>query len=75
MGKKSSKKKRRGGAAPEASARSAPSESKEAAAAPPLGSGRIVTKKVQKPSAKEQSALAKKAARAKWSERMTAEGR
>lgn len=80
MSKKSKKKKKRGGGASEAGTRSAPSsEGSGTAATPPpaapLGPGRVVRKKVQKPSAKEQAALDKKAARAKWSERMTSEGR
>ena len=49
-----------------------------AAGAPPAAASlgtRRATKRPEKVSAKEQSAIAKKAARAKWDERMTAEGR
>jgi hypothetical protein len=74
---KKNKKKR--AAAANLSGQTAASEAGEAVkaspAAAPLGSGRVVRTKVKKPSAKEQAALAKKEARAKWAERMTAEGR
>ena len=76
---KKSKKKGRGGASRVGTPSATSSERSEAAATPPaaapLGSGRVVRKKVQKPSAKEQAALDKKAARARWSERVTSEGR
>lgn len=81
MAKKTKKKKSGAAASNGAATRPAqtpPSEGGDATAAPPaaasLGTRRAL-KRAEKVSAKEQSALAKKAARAKWDERMTAEGR
>lgn len=78
MGKKSRKKNRRGGRALEPGGPSPATETITATAPPaptPLGTERVVRKKVRKVSAKEQAALAKQAARDRWAERMTAEGR
>jgi hypothetical protein len=41
----------------------------------PIGARRGVKSRAEKPTPKELSALAKKAARARWSARMDAEGR
>lgn len=81
MAKKSSskKKKKSGGSAPKVgSAPVAPPDGTEPTAAPPaaaLGTKRGARTRPEKVSAKELSATAKQAARAKWDERMTAEGR
>jgi hypothetical protein len=54
---------------------SAPAERPGAVALMPLGARRGVRSRPQKPTAKELSALAKKAARVRWAERMDSEGR
>jgi hypothetical protein len=76
------KKKKSGAAAAKAGAARAaqapPADGADGAAAPPAAASlgtRRATKRPEKVSAKEQSAIAKKAARAKWDERMTGEGR
>jgi hypothetical protein len=77
--KSKNKKKKSGAPAPKATAPAAPTEASKPDTAPPagasLGTRRGLRPKVEKINAKEQAALAKKAARARWDERMTAEGR
>jgi len=79
VSKKSRKKKRRAGSAAKSESKGPATEAVQDAtaqpAATPLGTGRVLRKKVRKASPKEQAALAKQAARARWAERMTAEGR
>lgn len=53
----------------------APATQPGAASLTPLPARRGARSRPEKPTAKELSALAKKAARAQWSERMDAEGR
>ena len=76
---KKNKKKKKLAAASKMGAQGAASEGGRPTVAPPatssLGAGRVVRTKIPKVSAKEQAALAKQEARAKWGERMTAEGR
>ncbi len=83
MAKKTKKKKKSGGAPASnggatRAVQTPSADGGEVTAAPPaaasLGTRRAL-KRAEKVSAKEQSAIAKKAARAKWDERMTAEGR
>jgi hypothetical protein len=54
---------------------SVPEEKPGAVALMPLGARRGVRSRPQKATAKELSALAKKAARVRWAERMDSEGR
>jgi len=75
MAKKSSKKRKSGAAGPREAVPAPTSTAAASPAAAPLGTRRGVRARVEKVSAKAQAALAKKAARANWHARMTAEGR
>ena len=75
MAKKSRKKKNKSKRDSQKAAPEAPKATAEPPAAAPLGTGRVLKKKVPPVSPKEKAALAKKAARANWAERMTSEGR
>ncbi len=79
MAKKSKHKKKPGGGPPKVAAAPATTDTAATSAAAPVGAGlgakRGPRARPEKVSAKDLSALAKQAARAKWDERMTAEGR